>query len=247
MTNTNNQIAGALIDAHKTGRQIAPPARALTRSDILEVQSIVATALGPVAGFKVGRTADGPPILAPLPACYTVADGGTRPVKNRLGVELEIGFEVIRALPGVTVPSKPQDYLRPVVVFELVDSRFDRSDLSNDEKFCDLQLNAGLVVGTGLTEWDGSDFGSVRAQLTANTDTFLDDDRSVPGGSALENLGLLLEHLGAHCGGVQVGHILITGSLIGLPYFPADCSLVGKIDGIGQVSVKLAAANASPN
>lgn len=242
MASTPDQIATALIGAHRTGKRIPPPKHDLSRPEILDIQQRVAAALGPVAGFKVSRVENGPPILAPLPACYTVANGGQRQVPDLLGIELEIGFKIVRSLPKGALPARPQDYLRPFAVFELVDSRLDTRHLSANAKFCDFQMNAGLVVGTGLQSWDGSDFNSVTAYLRAGAETVLDDVVSVPGGSALANLDMLLGHLGAHCGGTQVGQVLITGAISGLLYFPAGLSVQGKIAGVGHVSVTLETA-----
>lgn len=236
MTSTTGQIATALIAAHKTGKRINVPEHDLSRPDILDIQQRVAAALGPVAGFKVSRAENGPPILAPLPACYTVANGGQRQVPERLGLELEIGFKVIRALPEGALPARPQDYLRPYAIFELVDSRFDTKDLPADAKFCDFQMNAGLVVGTGLQNWDGADFCTVMTKLDTS-DTILEDVVSIPGGSALANLDLLVRHISTHCGGIKVGQILITGALTGLSYFAAKRLIQGEIAGIGYVSV----------
>ena len=232
-------IADDLIRAHKTGQRIGPPAQALARDQILGIQTQVAAALGPVAGFKVSRVASGPPILAPLLTRYMVKNGGTRPVRDQLGVELEIGFRVIRPLPHNLLPARPQDYLHPHAVLELVDSRFDSSNLSPQAKFCDFQMNAGLVVGAGPDQWDGSDFDEVQIRLDAGNKTVKDGIAMVPGGSACSNLDLLLSDLGKHCGGVQVGQVLITGSLNGLPYFPADTTIDGAITGLGRVSVTL--------
>lgn len=236
---TPDQIATALIAAHQTGTRISPPEHALSRPEILDIQSQVAAALGPVCGFKVGRASDGPPILAPLPMRYRVVNGDKRQVKDVLGIELEIGFRVIRAFAKGALPEPLQDYLHPCAVFELVDSRFTGSELSANLKFCDFQMNAGVVVGTGLDDWDGRDFSTVQATFVAGDTAVLDDMVSVPGGSAIENLALLAKHLGTHCGGIQAGQILITGSLNGLPYFAGGQTMTGTIAGIGRVSVTL--------
>lgn len=235
-----DDLATGLIAAHREHRRIEPPLTSLTRPEILALQARVSAALGPVAGFKVGRDPDGPPILAPIPACYGVANGGRRPVRDRLGVELEVGFEVIRALPSAALPARPQEYFRPRVVLELCDSRMsgdfmDRPDL----KFADLQLNAGLVLGDGPEQWDGSDFGALNAYLGTDRETVLAGPAQVPGGSALANLDVLITHLGDHCGGLALGQTVITGSICGLPWFSPDAVVCGSIDGLGSVSVSL--------
>ena len=236
---TPTDIAKALIAAHQTGERAAPPRTTLTRDAILSLQSEVCDALGSVAGFKVGAT-DGLPIIAPIPAIYVTQNGAARSVRDALGVELEVGFELIKPLPAAELPPKPEDYFRPVVVLELVETRL-TGDAADDPlyKFADLQINAGMVVGDVMHGWNGSDFGELTARLGTVERCVLDGATSVPGGSALAHLDLLLRHLGDHCGGLCVGQVAITGSVCGLPWFNAGDLVTGRIDGLGEVSIHL--------
>jgi 2-keto-4-pentenoate hydratase len=237
-----NALINSLIAAHRTGHQITPPDRALSRDEVFQVQQEVAANLGPVAGFKVGRANDPDPILAPLPACYKLPDGGTYAFRDSVGVELEVGFEVIRPFTANALPDNPQHFLRPCVVLELVNSRFNSENLSQDAKFCDFQLHGGLVVGQSDDTWNGQDFGVVQGHLTVGSHCVLNGEATIPGGSAFANLSALLTHLGTHCGGVQLGQILITGSLNGLPYFHDSALVKGQISGLGLVSAYVSRA-----
>ncbi|WP_394155242.1 hydratase [Loktanella salsilacus] len=238
-----DQIALALIAAHNGGARFAPDGAILTRAQILAIQSRVSAALGPVRGFKVGQAADGgAPVLAPIPSRYAVANGGTRTVADQLGIELEIGFTLTRPLPAGGLPPRPQDYFAPCAALELVDTRLTGPAAARDDaKFADLQINAGIVIGPALPGWDGSDFDTLTARLATPVQVVLDGQARVPGGSALGNLALLLQHLGDHCGGLQVGQTVITGSLCGLPWFTADTAVTGAISGFEQVSIHLIA------
>jgi hypothetical protein len=244
MPNTTD-IAQAMIAAHENGTRITPNWDVLPRAQVLAIQSRVSAALGPVTGFKVGHAADGgPPIIAPIQSRYDVAGGGTRIVADRLGVELEIGFTLTKPLPAATLPPRPQDYFAPCIALELVNTRLTGDGATRDDlKFADFQINAGMVIGPALTAWDGSDFGTLEARLRTEADITLDGTATVPGGSALANLAMLITHLGGHCGGLQVGQTVITGSLCGLPWFTPDATVTGWIAGFGQVSVKLQAAD----
>jgi 2-keto-4-pentenoate hydratase len=244
MPNTTD-IAQRLIDAHENGTRITPDWDVLPRAQVLAIQSRVSAALGPVTGFKVGHAADGgPPIIAPIQSRYRVAGGGTRIVADRLGVELEIGFTLTQPLPAATLPLRPQDYFVPCIALELVDTRLTGDAATRaDLKFADFQINAGLVLGPALPAWDGSDFGTQDARLGTEAQVTLDGPATVPGGSALANLALLLAHLGDHCGGLQVGQTVITGSLCGLPWFTPDAIVTGWIAGFGEVSINLQAAD----
>ena len=233
-------FADAMVQAHKTGIPASVPVLELTASDALAVQAKVMKTLGPVAGFKVGQGSEGAPILAPIPQRYVVVHGGTRHVQERMGVELEIGFRVLQAPPDASLPDRPERYFQPCVALELVEPRL-AGDAAADPmmKFADLQINAGLVTGRDLADWEGSDFGTVNATLTAGDTVVIDGAAKVPGGSALGNLGTLITHLGSHCGGLQPGQVVITGSLCGLPWFGPGTTVTGQIEGLGEACVNL--------
>lgn len=236
---TVETVSAALIEAHASGRNA--DARRLPvpgYDEALEIQQRVQPHLGPVGGFKVARQADGPPILAPIPAARRLPSGARIPVRDRMGIELEIGFEVI-APPSGDVMQDPASVFRPRVVLELVETRLDGAEDSPMLKLADMQVNAGLVVGPELTNWDGSDFGQVTAALRCGDRQVVDGAVSVPGGSALANLALLRDHAGDHCGGLQQGQIVITGSLSGLEFFPGGTHVAGRIEGIGAISCDL--------
>ncbi|WP_238364009.1 hydratase [Mesobacterium pallidum] len=239
MTDLSPLIA-ALIEAHRTGTPAPCPFQPLTRAEVLAVQEAVIATLGPVAGFKVGQADGSPPILAPIPARLRVANGGTRTIRDRLGVELEVGFELLRPLPSAALPGDLPHYFRPLVALELVDTRLSgRAAEDAVMKFADFQINAGLVTGAALPGWDGGDFGTVTASLTAGDKVVIDGPATIPGGSALANLAALVTHLGAHCGGLQVGQVVITGSVCGLPWFEPGVTVEGRIEGLGTASVTL--------
>ena len=234
-------LAAALIEAHRTGARLDAPVLPLSRDEALWVQAAVMADLGPVAGFKVARVAGGAPILAPIPACHRLADGGTHRVRDRVGVELEVGFELIAPLPAGDLPTDLAAFFRPCAVLELVDTRLSGPAADDPAmKLADLQVNAGLVVGGALSDWDGSDFGTVTGALRVGDQVVLDGPATVPGGSALANLALLVANVGDHCGGLQPGQVVITGSLCGLPRFGPGHAVKGQIAGLGRVALALA-------
>ena len=147
-----------------------------------------------------------------------------------------IGFELL-ADPDPALPVT--EFLRPRVVLELVDTRLTGVEDDPMKKFADRLINDGLVLGPDLPDWDGTDFGPLDARLTCGDVTVIDGETSVPGGSALANVELLRTHLGAHCGGLRKGQVIITGSISGLQYYPAGTAVSGRIEGIGEVSCQL--------
>ncbi|WP_226623739.1 hydratase [Alloyangia pacifica] len=240
-----SDFVAALQRAHETGARFAPApgdmALPESRSESLVVQAEVARLRGAVAGFKVAAgTGVVAPVVAPIAAADVVADGGKAAVKDQLGIELEIGFELLQPLPGPGLPEPVEAYFAPRPVIELVDTRLEGESAGAPLlKLADMQINAGLVSGAALEGWDGSDFGAVEARLVCGETVVLDGSATVPGGSALANLRLFCEVIGEHCGGLQPGQVVITGSLCGLPYFPAGTEVSGEISGLGPVAVSL--------
>lgn len=228
-------FANALIEAHRTGQRADVSSLPLPGfAEALEIQQKVQADLGTVAGFKVARSPEGPPIMAPIAARRVVQSGAEVSVQDVLGIELEVGFEVLSVPTGDPL-DHPERHFRPRIVIELVDTRMAGSDHAPLAKLADMQINAGLVVGPALDGWDGRDFGVVDAALRCGDTQVIDGQATVPGGSALANLALLCAHVGNHCGGLQAGQIVITGSLSGLEYFPAGTDVIGRIDGLGEI------------
>lgn len=233
------QFADALIGAHRTGIRTAAPQTIPDYETALAVQDLVQGDLGPVGGFKVGSRPDGRPAIAPIQQNRIFQSGADIQVRDRLGIELEVGFRVLRS-PDEDMMTNPKKYFLPCAVLELVDTRLEGPNAESDlMKLADMQINAGLVVGSGPERWDGSDFGQVEAALEYGDTVLLNGRANVPGGSALANLDLLLDHLGTHCGGLRRGQILITGSVSGVDYFPAGRNVRGSIAGLGWVGCRL--------
>lgn len=238
MTDTD-RIADILLTARRSGRRADGSALPSPDYDqALKIQSLVQAELGPVGAFKVGQRPEGPPVIAPISRDDIRPSGADVPVIDRMGIELEIGFEALTDPEG-GLPDRPEAHFRPVLVIELVDSRLTGREDDALMKLADMQINAGLIVGPALENWDGSDFATIRAALRCGDTQVIDGDVTVPGGSALANLKLFLDNVGAHCGGLHKGQILITGSLCGLPYFPGGTDVAGRIEGLGEIGCRL--------
>ncbi|SDI70691.1 hydratase [Aliiruegeria lutimaris] len=232
-------ISTALIAAHQSGQRAdAGKLPVPDYDEALEVQRRVQAELGAVSGFKVIERPDARPFLGPISAASTVPSGGNVSVKDQIGIELEIGFELI-AEPSDDMTSDPKAFFRPRLVIELVDTRLDGADELAMLKLADMQLNAGLVVGPEMADWDGRDFGATTAFLCCGDQQVLDGETTVPGGSALSNLALFCTNIGAHLGGLQKGQIVITGSLTGCEFFPGGIDVTGRVEGFGEISVHL--------
>lgn len=237
--NTVETVTQALLDARNSGlRAEASALPTLDYQQALAIQRAVQAQIGEVSGFKVARSVDGRPVIAPIPVQKTCPSGTSLPVRDQLGIELEIGFEVI-ALPGPDPMSNPARVFRPLIVLEIVDTRISGAENDPLLKLADMQINDGLVLGPALENWNGQDFCKLDARLTCGSHMVLYGGATVPGGSALANLALLCTNLGDHCGGLKLGQTVITGSISGLDYFSAGTDVVGNVAVFGTVSCQL--------
>ena len=212
-------------------------------AEALAVQAEVCAGLGAVAGFKVGLKPEGPPIMAPIMAARCLPSGARVAVADEMGVELEVGWKIVGPLPAPEtedLEAALAQVVVPVPVIELVDTRLAGAAAADPlAKLADMQVNHGLIVGTPLEGWDGSDFGAVSGRMQAGDLVLLDGESSVPGGSALRTLATLYRHIGNHCGGLQAGQVVITGTLNPLTFVPGHREVAGRIEGLGAVSVTL--------
>ena len=239
-------LAQQFIAARNCGPAIDPASvdKRLDAKTAYAVQSAVATEIGPVGAFKTARKPGQPVIMAPIfekdisisPARFAADRFG------QIGIELEIGFVVLKDLPPVIAPDfrdKARHCVAPAAVIEIVDTRLtDIPSASPMVRLADNQLNGGLVVGDPSGNWHGGDLSSVSATLKFDEKLILDGSSDVPGGDAFESFCVLAEMVGSHCGGLKPGHVVITGSLNGMPFVPQGTRVKGSIAGIGEVSVE---------
>jgi 2-keto-4-pentenoate hydratase len=246
------QIA-AIIDqllAARRGGPLLQPSEDLPGFDaVYAIQSVVMAKLGQVGGWKVGRWDAGSPLIyAPIRADLIRPAPDTRqPAECRLrGAELEVGFRIDAKLP---TPGS-HDFLpalaacvTPLAVFEIVDSRLaEPKSASKLWQLADFQLNAGLVYGAPLTTpWQADDFAKPQVQLTADGTDIVTGPATLNTNTPFGMLADLVRDCGDHCGGVQPGQIVTTGSFTGLRFFDKGATLTGRIANLPPVSVTFAA------
>lgn len=239
-------LVPALLEARRTGfpvadkvvRQLDP-----TMEEAYRIQAEVARATGQVGGFKVANKPGAPRIMAPIfskDVCTAPVSIDVPPGED-IGIELEVGFRIEKSLPDRHAPDRRDaiaQCLSVLPVIEIVRTRLPM-DVTPALKLADNQINGGLVAGAPIADWTARSLGPVTARLDLGNDRVLDGEATVPGGNALENFLVLEEMIGDHCGGLQPGQIVITGSLNGLPYARAGIDVQGWIDGLGDVSLRL--------
>lgn len=245
-------LAEALIAARSGGSKLAlAPGTQLPRHRVLAVQTEVASRLGPVGAFKVACPRNAPVVMAPIfakdiyssPARLSVATG------EPVGVELEYAFRLIAPLPDPAQDNFEQRLRASVEllpVIEVVQSRLADPDKADGSvKMLDNQLNGALVLGPPCRAWQKQhDTTSAIAHLRLGDEVVLDGAADVPNGDAFKTLCIFVRTLGEHCGGLQIGQVVITGSLNGLPWRMPPFDVDGRIQGLGSIKLSLESVSA---
>lgn len=242
-TKIAEEFAAALIRARREKVRIAADVAArfaadANPDDVIAVQAAVAEACGPVAAWKVAPGADRPmiaPILAdgvrPSPATFGTDEIGA------CGIELEIAFRIDAPLPApdsANFSEALRQAVTPLAAIEVVDGRFeDFRTGAPAAKLADNQINAGLVLGAPGT----LAAAPLASRLAFGDKVVFDTPAAPPGGDAWATLEAFARHIGTHCGGAKVGHIVTTGSLTGMLFVDPGTHVTGSVDGLGEVAV----------
>lgn len=234
--------AEALLEARRTGVPIAVPATGpADMAEAFRVQEKVAAALGPVAGWKVGRGGSAAPFARDhlrVSPCRWPSGAFLRPA-----IEVEIAFRMSRDVGrDGRVPS--EDELRGAIgaihaAIEIADSRFDTWPVPDKLwALADHQSSGGLVVEPNGVPWDGSSLERATVSLMINGAPAFAGEGVNPGGEPFDLLKGLAEHCTAR-GGIPAGTYVTTGSLSGMIFVEPGAEITAGIEGIGRVQLAL--------
>lgn len=251
MPNSPNAIAAQFIDAHHRARQFeaaGDPAPA-TAQDAYQVQDLVFAALYPgrrAGAWKVGGPRpDIEPTAAPIPSARVYASPARVAAQDfhMIGIEAEIAFRLGRDLPARATPYAEEELAEAVaealVTIELCDTRLSNwKDTSALWRLADFQLNAALVIGSGIQDWRAIDFSRQRAEL------WLDGalSKQATGVHPYGNPIRLLPWLSVHCmarGGLHAGQIITTGTWTGMQFVAPGAEVLVRFPGIGEARVTI--------
>lgn len=236
-----------LCAAHRGGRKLTHDDFSNAVKDYqsaYRIQKAVAEDIGPVGGFKTGRkSVDEELIMAPIFSHRTRRSPAEffRSELDLIGIELEVGFQIREPLPdprSVSFTDMAWRCVNPLAAIEIVDTRLqDHESADPAWKLADNQINAGLVFGKPANDMQIADLSRVTARLEAGGTVLFDGPSNVPGGNAFEIFCAFARQIEDHCGGLQPGHIVITGSVTGLCFIEAGQTVRGTIEGLGSVVV----------
>ena len=240
-----SSVCDRLVTARRTGARIAlvgPDAPADYEEGLAIQDRVVAALNSPTVGWKVMQVPQGPVIYAPILQSGRVPAGGTWEVVGRepAGIELEIAFRLGRDVPAGATPGEVVEAVESAhVVFELCQSRItDPGSQPRHVMLADCIANAGLVVGSEILAWRTQDLRARAGRLLVDGKVYVEGKSVDP----LAALQLLPPAMTARGKSLAAGQIIITGSLIGMNWLTGNRELKGIIDGLGEVTIGLAAA-----
>lgn len=246
MTIDISHAVRVLVEARRSGTQVAPPFDLPDRSAVYAIQDGVAAATGLIAGWKVGAhtpTAEPNPApllggaLVPSPASF---DGKAM---HMIGVEIEISFHIARDIAARDTPVGYDEALSAVgdafVGMEVVDTRLANfQQLDPEWLLADNQMNHGLVVGDAIPNWKGLDWANLQVRLDIDGQTIVDQKGGLGAIDPVRPLAWMIDHAVRHRGGLRAGQAITTGSWTGLRYFPPGTHARGTFVGLGSVEAR---------
>ena len=233
----------ALLEARRTGKQVAPPFVLPNREAVYAIQDGVAAATGPVAGWKVGaRTPVAEPNPAPLLAGALVKSPAKFDGKamHMIGVEVEISFHIVRDIPSRNSAVGREEALAAVgdafVGMEMVDTRLAGFDKADPEwLLADNQMNHALVMGDRIKGWKQLVWPNLQVRLLIDSRVEVDQRGGLGAVDPLRPLAWMIDHAVRKRGGLREDQAITTGSWTGLRYFPPGTRARGEFVGLGVV------------
>ena len=243
MTPDISYAVRTLLEARRSGLQVAPPFAVPDRSAVYAIQDGVARATGPVAGWKVGaRSPTAEPNPAPLLAGALVPSPAMFDGKamHMIGVEVEISFHIAADIAARSTPVGREEALAAVgdafVGMEIVDTRLANFKQVDPEwLLADNQMNHALVVGGPIKDWKGLDWAGREVKLVVDGKTIVDQKGGLGSVDPVRPLAWMIDHAVRQRGGIAKGQAITTGSWTGLRYFPPGSRARGEFVGLGAV------------
>jgi len=243
MTIDISHAVQSLLEARRSGIQVAPPFALPDRDAVYAIQDGVARATGPVAGWKVGaRTPTAEPNPAPLLAGALVKSPARFDGKamHMIGVEIEISFHIVRDIAARDQAVGREEALAAVgdafVGMEVVDTRLaDFRHVDAEWLLADNQMNHALVVGDRVKDWSGLDWPDLQVTLLIDGSTVVEQRGGLGAVDPVRPLAWMIDHAVRRRGGIRKGQAITTGSWTGLRYFPPGTRARGELAGLGAV------------
>ena len=230
-----------LLEARRTGIQMAPPFALPDRDAVYAIQDGVLRATGPAAGWKVGaRTPTAEPNPAPLLSGALVKSPARFDGKamHMIGVEIEISFHIVRDIAARSEPVGRDEALAAVgdafVGMEVVDTRLANFQQADPEwLLADNQMNHALVVGDAIANWKSLDWANLPVRLVIDDKVVVDQTGGLGAVDPVRPLAWMIDHAVRRRGGLRQGAGHHHGVMDRPSLLPAGNPRTWRVPGIG--------------
>lgn len=211
------------------------------------LQDIMAQALSPIGGWKVGApTPDATPAFSAMPLWGGFAVSGNRiasAFRRLRGVEAEIAFCMGKDLPRRTKPYSREEVIDAIEsahpAIELLESAyFDVDKVDRFSLLGDLQMNGGFARGAAVSNWQNYDLTKETASVTIDGNKIFEGTASNPAGTDLIRLVTWLANEGSYrTGGLKSGQWITTGSWSGKAFANPGSKVEARFSNFGPVTL----------
>ncbi|HYR66799.1 MAG TPA: hypothetical protein VEP47_11735 [Reyranella sp.] len=163
---------------------------------------------------------------------------------TRLGVELEIILTVNSDVPAPKGMPYDKESIAPYVGdaragFELIEDRgADYSRLSAIALIMDVGWNGGSLLAKANKNWRDLDLGNLNGSIAFDDAVVRTGHSGDVMGHCYNSLAWLANKLGEHGKRLKKGMIVSTGSMVACQFVPPGSTAVGRIEGLGEVTLK---------
>jgi 2-keto-4-pentenoate hydratase len=209
---------------------------------------------GPVVGYKIGLTS---PQIWEQTGLRSPAYGPIRRKRvfqekttvradrwTRLGVELEIILTVNADVPKPKGRPYNKKSIAPYVGdaragFELIEDRgADYSRLTAFALIMDLGWNGGSLLAKPNDNWRNLDLGNLEGSIAFDGKVVRTGHSGDVLGHCYNSLAWVANKLSEHGKTLKKGMIVSTGSMVACQFVPPGSTAVGRIEGLGEVTLK---------
>ncbi len=160
------------------------------------------------------------------------------------GIECEVGVRLGRDLPASGAPYDRDGVSEAVeslmTAFEVVDNRRTQGQDIQTQLLTTIAsniLNAGVVLGEPVKDWQGIQLADSRGFMTINGELVGEGMGSDVMGHPLEPLAWLANALAGQGRELKAGMVVITGSIVSPKWLKAGDSAVIGIEGLGEATL----------
>jgi 2-keto-4-pentenoate hydratase len=211
------------------------------------LQDIVALALAPVGGWKIGAPSPGAtPMFGPMPLWggYLTTGSSLANRYSRLrGVEAEIAFQLRDDLPARAAFYTREEIIAAIAsahpAIEILESAFIDPDATDRLSMVgDLQINGGFAYGPAVPGWQAIDLAAETVEVVIDGVVRCAAGMANPNGPDLLRLIAWLANEGQErTGGLKAGDWITTGSWTGKLYAVEDSSVEVTFAHFGSVGI----------